>query len=195
MHIAVDMDDVVVDFTNYVLECIKREYGVEIPVLEITDWDDNPLKNATLFGPGKTWWDWLMTRDWLWAKCPAVEGAIGGLQTLRDMGHRLELLTSKPLWAEWVVWAWAGKWRPPVHGITIADHTAKQAKHDLTDALLLVDDAIHNVAPWTATGRSAILFDRPWNRNLPADQIGRVPRRIFRAHDWAGVVRLVKEMS
>lgn len=188
MKIAVDMDDVCVDFTAYTLECIEREYGVRFEMDDITDWDDNPIKNSTMFKGGGNWWDWLTSRDWLWAKCPAVVGAIGGLQTLRDMGHRVELLTSKPEWAEWVVWAWAGKWRPPVYGIQIAG--SGQAKHDLTDAPLLVDDALHNVGPWTATGRSAILYTRPWNLNK-----GPLNPRTFRADNWASVIRLVKEMS
>ncbi|HYE80360.1 MAG TPA: hypothetical protein VEI97_20475 [bacterium] len=184
MHIAVDMDDVVVEFTGFLVECINREYGSQLTLAEINDWHFDPWFNPIL---GRDWWDWLKTRDWLWAKCPAVPGAIGGLQTLRDGGHRVELLTSKPEWAEWVVWAWAGKWRPPVHRITICGHGSQQ-KHELTDALLLVDDGWHNLEPWAATGRSAIKFARPWNE-------GRRARRIWEARDWAQVLHLVKELS
>jgi len=186
MHIAVDMDDVVVEFFAFIVECINREYGTSVDVRECRDWDDNDVKKLTVFGPGKTWWDWLRARDWLWTKCPAVPGAIGGLQALRDDGHYVELLTSKPDWAEWVVWAWLGKWRPAVNRVTIAG--SGQVKHELSDAILLVDDGLHNIEPWVATGRSAIKFARPWNE-------GRGARRIWEARDWAQVLHLVKELS
>lgn len=187
MHIAIDVDDVMMDFTSYVLKCIQREYGRSFGIEEITDWDDNPLKHSRMFRNGGTWWDWLRSRDWLWARVPAVEGAIGGVQQLRDAGHFIELLTTKPEWAEWTVWAWLGKWRPAQHRVTIVPQDGK--KHECSDALILVDDALHNVVPWAATGRTALLFDRPWNRD------GQRNPRVWRVHHWGEIVCRVEELS
>lgn len=190
LHLAVDLDDVVVNFFPHVLACLKREYGIDISMEQITDWDDNPVKHLRIFGEGRDWWDWLRGRDWLWAKADAIEGAIGGIDTLRRQGHYVEGLTSKPEWAEWCVWAFCGKWRPPFNRLTIAP--LGERKVDLSDAEILIDDAPHNVAPWVAApnGRSAILFDKPWNANVPID-----PITTARAKNWADVLRIVEEWS
>lgn len=188
MHVAVDMDDVMLEFTQHILDCVAREYGPSYGIEEITDWDDNPLKHDRRFVGGGTWWDWLRTRDWLWAKAPAVPGAVGGIQQLRDMGHHVELLTTKPTWAEWTVWAWLGKWRPAVHQVTIVPTGGSKA--DYSDALILVDDALHNLVPWAATGRTAIVYDRPWNQAPEGPT-----RRLWRAHNWGQVVRRIEELT
>ena len=116
MHLAVDLDDVVLDFANGVLNAFETEFGETHPY-DGDPWGPSMVaftKHPTLLAAGyKSWWDWLRARDWLWSNFPAVPGAIGGLQTLRHQGHYLECVTSKPEWAEPQVWKWLGKWRAP----------------------------------------------------------------------------------
>ena len=99
MHIAVDLDGVVVDFIGGVLNVIEKETAVTIPKRDIKGW------NFGDYGPdaalGKDWFEWLRTKDWLWAGFDAIDGAVGGIQTLRDRGHFVEAITHKPAWAEW----------------------------------------------------------------------------------------------
>lgn len=188
MKIAVDMDDVVVDFYSRVVKCYNTEFGEKLQLSDITGWDDNPVKLSPFFGEGKvypSWWAWWEDRAWLWGTCDVMDGAIGGLTTLHNAGHYIELLTSKPHWARRFTTEWLAKWHPYFDSLTIVDETSKQPKWEVTDATLLIDDRPSNIEAWIAQGRQAILFDRPWNQDagLPAD----VPR----AHDWYDVVRLV----
>lgn len=170
------MDDVCTDFCRHILDCWYREYGVVVPYENINGW--KVMFDGTL-GPT---WKWLEKRDWLWAKTPATAGAIGGIQRLRDEGHYLEILTSKPTWAEWVVWAWAGKWRPAVNRITIVpSHTPK---HEASTADVLVDDAVHNVNPWVTKGRFALLYDKPWNQ----EGAFTAAPKLIRVKNWTDVV-------
>ena len=188
LHVAVDMDDVCVDFTAHIVKCVNREYGANLSVEQFTDWNFGPWLDPVL---GRSWWEWLKGRDWLWTKAPAIPGAIGGLHQLREMGCYVELLTSKPEWAEWVVWAWLGKWRPNVHRVTIASsrssHAGHLPKHEASDASVLVDDGWHNVEPWCRTGRTALIFDQPWNAD-------RQTRRAFRVRNWAEVVDRIAQL-
>lgn len=182
-HIAVDMDDVLVDFVGGLVTAIATEYEVQITreQLEECGWDLHPLLDPIV---GRSWWSWLRDREWLWAGFPAVPGAIGGIDTLRRQGHYLELVTSKPEWAEHNVWKWLGKWRPPFNQVTVV--SPKQNKVDHTPADILIDDKPDNCASFLAENRGAILFSAPHNKHYkPAAPI------LKRAADWSEVLNLL----
>lgn len=172
MKIALDLDDVILDFCTGLRHAVKTEYGVDV---EFDSWDLNHTLNPVL---GKSWWKWMRERDWLWSNFPAVQGAIGGIDILRQQGHYLEIVTSKPKWAEYSVWKWLGKWRPSVHRVTIVGTDDK--KSDYTDARVLVDDKPDNCRDFLDAGRSAILFDRPHNQHSQ--------KGFIIARNWAEVV-------
>lgn len=176
MKIAVDLDDVILDFCGGVRQAVKVEFGVDLKPDDLDRWHLSEILDPII---GRSWWTWMQEREWLWANFPAIDGAIGSLERLRRDGHYLELVTSKPRWAEHNTWKWLGKWRPPVQRVTIVG--PKDRKRDFTDADLLVDDKPKNLEEfspgWT------ILFDRPHNRD---------ERDFARASTWADVVRMVR---
>lgn len=187
-HIAIDMDDVLVDFVSGLVAAVQTEYDITITreQLEECGWDLHPLLDPII---GRSWWAWLRDRDWLWANFPAVNGAIGGIDTLRRRGHYLELVTSKPEWAEAAVWKWLGKWRPAFHQVTIVG--PEDRKIDFTTATLLIDDKPKNCDDFIQAGRNAILFDVPHNcgyNTLPG------PHPI-RAVGWSDVLRIIGELN
>ncbi len=152
MHIAVDLDDVILDFAGGIQRAIQTEYDTYV---ELDDWAVAKKLDPII---GYSWWKWLRQRDWLWPNFPAIPGAIGGLSTLRDDGHYLEIVTSKPEWAEYAVWKWLGKWRPPVQRVTIVDTNSGVFKSEVTDAELLIDDRNKNCQEFIDAGRKAVLF-------------------------------------
>ncbi len=195
MHIAVDLDDVCLDFVGGLRGALKKEYGVEIAEEDITDFNLRPFLDPIL---GQNWWTWMRERDWLWPNFPAVDGAIGSLETLRRQGHYLECVTSKPKWAEAATWKWMGKWRPPFQRVTIVDTKSNIRKVDVTDAELLIDDKIENVQGFVDEGRYGVLFDRPHNRGGKVDPNWLVPGAIekgMRAKGWSEVLRIVNTIS
>lgn len=161
MHVAVDLDDVVLDFMPSVMETFYREYGVR-PDYDGQPWGDQAkafYKHPLLMASGyKSWWDWLRDREWLWATFPAIPGAIGGIKVLRNRGHYVEAVTSKPAWAEHNVWKWLGRWRPPFNQVTIV--TTGQRKVDFTKADVIVDDKLMTCVEFESDGRKAIHFQR-----------------------------------
>jgi 5'(3')-deoxyribonucleotidase len=161
-HLAIDLDDVVLDFCGGLRDAIRKEYGVTITEEQMTQWDLHPLLDPII---GRSWWSWLREREWLWANFPAIDGAMGGLDTLRRQGFYLECVTSKPVWAEHNVYKWLGKWRPPFHRVTIVGPNHRKA--DYTDATILIDDKLENLVGFQASGkgRKGIMFDRPHNRH------------------------------
>lgn len=181
MKIAIDIDDCVMDFWRSLEHSVALEYGIELDYESNQDWEDATLKRLDIFGEGRTWWDWLQDRDWVWATFKPVPGAIGAIDMLRRQGHYIELLTKKPDWAEWTVWKWLGRWRPAANRVTVLG--LHESKAQVSDAQLLVDDNVDNVLDWVRSGRPAILFDRPWNRSDLPVQLSKVPR----AYNWHDV--------
>lgn len=182
-HIAIDLDDVILDFTGGVRRAVATEYDVEVP--EFPDWHMANVLDPII---GYSWWKWMKSRDWLWKTFPAVPGAIGSINILRDQGYFIEIITSKPQWAEASVWQWMGRWRPAVDRVTIVN-TESDQKCDFTEADILIDDKPKNCEEWAATGRPAVLFSRSHNLNYKIQD-----DRIHRADSWADVRSIVEAL-
>ena len=185
MKIALDLDDVVLDFGGRVIEAVNTEYNTALSISDVTDWNFGLLLDPII---GEDWWGWWEQRSWLWATAKAIPGAIGGIRTLRSQGHFIEIVTAKPEWAEAGTWQWLGKWKPAVHRVTIGPARPAMLKSEWSDADILVDDKPGNVEEWMESGREAILYDRPHNA-------GAFEHDKIRAFDWQHVLSHIEELS
>ena len=185
LHIAVDLDDVVLDFVGGLIEAVKKEYGITIDPDSITDFNLRPVLDPLL---GRNWWTWMQERNWLWSNFPAMDGAIGHLEMLRRDEHYLELLTSKPKWAEYNVYRWLGKWRPPFQAVTIVGKDDVKAEHSPAD--ILIDDKLENVMGFANDGRPALLYDRPHNRKYKD-----LPGLVTRVEGWRDIYERISSGS
>jgi hypothetical protein len=188
------MDDVLLDFFGGVLTALYTEYNLVVP-WNGDPWGDDAVSAAFDLPIWKEsgyddWWGWLRERDWLWGSVfQAVPGAIGGIKTLRERGHQVELVTAKPTWAEPQVWRWLGKWRPAVQRVTIVPIGVSKA--EVTDADIIIDDKLATIHDWVDSedDRLGIWFARhEASGALP-------PERAVRVRDWAGVLETVSLME
>lgn len=175
MKIAVDLDDVCMEFFSSVCWAIAEAFPEENldPIRmyeETTDWVNNPVKDLRIFGEDiygnqSTWWDWLKANDRLWAKFYPVHDSISGVRLLREAGHWVEAVTSKPQWAEWVVWEWQKQYQYQFNAIIIVP--TGMSKLEASSADLLIDDRTSAIQEWDEAGRYGLLYTRPWNREAP----------------------------
>lgn len=190
LHIAIDLDDVVLDFMPSVMASFAREYG-EQPVYDGCPWGQQAVefgKHPLFLASGyKSWWDWLRDREWLWANFPVINGAIGGIKRLRHAGHYVECVTAKPTWAEHNVWKWLGKWRPAFNRVTVV--TNGQKKVDFTNAYVMVDDKLETCVDFVRSGRVAVWFNRA---NAPSQAYN---DSIKIARNWEEVLKAIEEFS
>lgn len=191
VHIAVDMDDVVVDFIGGVRTSFELEFGEEgLPnyngsswAQEVVDFSNHPYFKECGYDD---WWGWLRDHEWLWGKVfKAVPGSIGGVKRLRAEGHYMEAITSKPPWAEFAVWQFQGRFRVPFNRITVVSNG--QSKLDFTNADIIVDDKRQTCEEFVADGRAAIQFDRG-NNFKPS-------RCLYTAKDWKEVIAHVRNIT
>lgn len=176
MKIAVDCDGVVYEWHRSVRYMLRAYRGVTMPpIAEWNEWDA-PYK---MMSPAD--------RDWLWKE--GVElglfryghiatGAIVGLRGLLSAGHSLSVVTHRPTQAVPDTLAWLSYLNIPWSEIHILSNEEPKAT---IDADLLIDDKLENCNEWVASGRIALLYDRPWNQN----QL--YLTRVIRCYDWEGV--------
>jgi 5'(3')-deoxyribonucleotidase len=188
-HIAIDLDDVVLDFMGGVRHAISNEFGIDLAAEDIDKWDIKDVLDPII---GRSWWSWLRDREWLWANFPTMPGAIGGIEKLRSQGHYLEIVTSKPRWAEHNTWKWLGKWRPSVQRVTIVGATDR--KVDFTDAQILIDDKPENIEDFLAENRQGILFKRPHNLGTVLAVHRTREGRVLSADSWRDIPDLVEAL-
>lgn len=201
--VALDMDDVVLAFTEGVISVINRDYDVQLSRENVRDWyfGRYGLDEAL----GRDWWDWMKEHAWLWSeKFKPVPGAIGFVEDMRRNGYDLELITSKPPWAEHHVYSWLGKYfkGPSFNRVIIHDSTqsseAPVTKAALSDADVLVDDRDKNVMEWVESDphRTAILFDAPWNQSMwTGEHVAEPYDRIFRARNFHEVRDILAQLE
>lgn len=184
MHIALDLDGVLLDFVGGICDALRAEYDSDIEPADIDTWDLHQHLDPII---GKSWWSWMRERN-LWPSFPAIDGAIGAVDQLNRDGHYLEIVTAKPEWATSEVWKWLGKNQPKVHQVTIVDVTG-ESKHVASSADLLVDDKIENCTNWCASSvdRNAIVFGQPYNAKH-WQALG-----VYRTEGWPATLRLIRE--
>lgn len=182
--IALDMDEVIVNFVDGILDAINLEFGSDLKREQITEWDMGSVLNPVI---GYSWWKWLESHSWVWAQFKPTKGAIGAIDKLAQMeGVEIEIVTSKPEWAVWTVWKWLGKYRPNIHKVIVVKPHEKKCQ--VSDAEILVDDNWDNCYEWGLSdhARTALLWDAGWNQGDPDDY---VPFNMLRVHGWDEVLK------
>lgn len=197
MKLAFDVDDVLLDFGGRVIQTVNKEYDAGLSLEDVTSWDLNKLLDPIL---GEDWWAWWEERDWLWSKADAINGAMGGLRRLHQQGHYIQLVTAKPYWARKGLNHWLARWNPYFDELIVGEARPPMEKHLVSDALILTDDKPDNCIEWAETGRIALLFDRPHNREhewAASFYHGDVaqPGYITRVRDWDEVLAAIEEVS
>jgi 5'-nucleotidase len=180
--LAVDLDGVCADHAEGFAQVVAAERGIDRDEL----------------GPQVTWnyHEWGLTDEdfdrlhrravlehRMFATMPTVAGAAETLWRLSDSGVWIRIVTHR-LYANWG------------HAVTVGDTVAWLDRvgipyRDLcflgtkpaVQADLYVEDAPHNLAELAASGAEVIIFDQPYNRDVP----GR------RARDWTEVETAVTE--
>ena len=169
LTVALDADGVLLDIVTPWLAKYNREAGDTLRYEDITTWLW-PLKYAEWTEARK---DLLRTPD-LYAAARPIQGALDGVNTLLDQGHRLVVVTHDfPTHLKSKIWA-LRYWFPVLEHVVFAKNKRNAVRYDV-----LVDDAIHN--------NPEVLFAQPWNNYGTPTWPGQLG-----ALHWPGVVSAVK---
>lgn len=181
--LGVDLDGVCADYNVAFRAAVAHHRGIDRSELttEVT-WD---------FG------EWGLDRDGflahhhravvedkMFATMPAIPGASEALWRLSDAGVWIRIITHRLVgnWSHARVVAdtvqWLDHQRIPYRDLCFLGHKPQ------VEADAYVEDAPHNIESLRASGNTVIVFEQPYNRDLPAPRAGA----------WSEVEQIVAEL-
>lgn len=192
--IAVDFDDVVLDFNRGFLTSHNQRYGTNLTYDQLINYDNW----ETVYGCDK---DTMTERAREFYHSPEhgltapIAGAIEAIADLAQ-SYSLEIVTSRPDTVRSVTLEWLDRHCPGhfsnFHFTNIyagANGAKQRSKAEVCreiGALALIDDALRHAKDVAAAGITAILPDRPWNQS-------ETPSGVHRMHSWNEIVSWIKK--
>ena len=155
MLIGVDVDDVVADLVPRWLELYNRTYKDTLRVEQITSWQIVDFVKPEC---GNHIYDFLYN-PFLYDGVMPIDGALGGVLSLKKDGHRIVFVTSCVRGMLDMKWDWLVRWDFLPNELHQSDLIAATDK-SLIKVDILIDDRPDTILKF---GRKGILFKRPWN--------------------------------
>lgn len=184
LRIVLDMDQVICQWVERIIQWWNEDKGTSVTRDDITSWD---MKMN--LGPNSE--DFLrscMRYPELYRDLDPVEGALYGVQRLLDKGHDVVIGTATPRCAG-IAYAGKMEWiRRNMPRFDLKNLVSIHRKDLLAGwGDLLLDDGPHNIEAWRRTGKMAVVFDAPWNR-----QVAEGPT-VRRVRHWNEFLQFVDE--
>lgn len=188
MKLAIDLDGVVYDWQRTYRYMLRVYRGIALP--PVADFWFHWNAPDAYTSPEDRKWMWSEgVRLGLFRYGHVETGAIVSLHRLAQAGHELVVVTHRPKQAvndtldfcsylAGDLWKWSG----------ILILTEQESK-TVASADILIDDKDQNVIEWAKSGRIAVLFDQPWNRQME------LRPKIIRAGGWPAVVDIVESLA
>lgn len=181
--LGVDLDGVCADYTAAFRSVVASEWDVAEESLtgevswDFVEWGIDREKFLTLHRAGVQ--EHRMFRD-----MPAIDGASDALWRLSDAGVWLRVITHRLVtnWGHRTIVSDTVEWldlrRIPYRDLCFLGRKPEAQAH------AYVEDASHNVEALRASGNTVIVFDQPYNRDLPG----------LRARTWDEVEEIVADL-
>jgi len=156
MHILIDCDGVLADFSGHLLRLV----GSELTVEDITEWDIFKFMTPSQLECAKM----LLAGPEFWASQPQIPGAAEGVEELRSGDHTITVVTSP--WYGCEVWGHVRReWLKRNFAVDAADVVVAARKERLQGEVF-IDDKTENGEAWAAANPAglAALYAQPYNR-------------------------------
>ena len=158
--LGIDLDGVVYNFHDTFRKWLECELDRELPPLSGSDPE---LHAKEWMLDKKAWWkhfDQCARDGTLFESGDPIPGALDGLNALNDAGYRISFVTTRPERYRDSTVRWLQKYGITYDALLMVEDKAT------AEVDLLLDDFTNNVMAFLATGRPAILYTQPWNREM-----------------------------
>lgn len=155
LQLAIDADDVLVDFSGSLVKRYNETYGKSVKMEELmTSWDLN--KNVD---DGEDLYE-IMNKPGMFRNLPAFPDVIEGLKKLIEDGHEVIISTAGNRNAFDDKYANFKELFPMIP----EEQILMIKRKDLLHLDVMVDDGPHNII--ASNCKVKIIMDKPWNRHL-----------------------------
>ena len=173
LNLGFDIDGVIADFSNPLLEAIKRNYGLTLKKSDIYCFDLDAVLGITRSEEEQ------LIVEVLKQDLPLNPGCQETLERLSREGHNIYLLTSRYGHLRDVTESWLKEKRVPYTQLYLLNNGKKYlAKVDPLD--LIVEDSLQEALAWTQKVKSVLIYDQPWNKTL---NVRNLTKRVYNWHE------------
>jgi len=163
MRLGIDLDGVVADFNTGWMQLHADEFGSDLHPDMVDSW--NCLHRLGGFADMREFWSWASPTDdrpSIFRHLEPYPDAIGSLRMLADAGHRVVIVTTKPLWARSDTFRWLAD-----HDLPTTEVHLSERKYEV-ECDVYLDDAPHVLHELVEhrPGATVCRFVRPWNEPI-----------------------------
>ena len=181
MNLGFDIDGVIANFTNPLLEIIKKNYGLTLKATDIYCFD-----LCIVLGITKPEEEQLIF-EVLKQNLPLNLGAKETLRLLSGEGHNIYLLTSRYGHLFDVTNSWLKEKGIPYTQLYLLNSGEKYlAKVHPLD--LIVEDSLQEALGWATKVKTVLIYDQPWNKTLNVKNLTK------RVYNWNEIYNEVQEL-
>jgi 5'-nucleotidase len=182
VRIILDQDEVLACWVDRVLEWFNDDHKTSFTREDVKDY----WALEKILGPaGKPFIRACMRWPEFYTRLAPIPGAIEGVKLLMDRGHEVRIVTAVPVSAGI---SYHGKCQWIRDHMPFFDLKNFYAVHNKAEVMgdILLDDGPHNIEAWEKSGRPAVVFDAPWNRQT---------KSTYRIKDWKEFLELVEDID
>ncbi len=182
MNLGFDIDGVIADFSQALLETIKKNYGLALNKTDIYCFDLNVVLGITK-SEGKQLIIEVLQKD-----LPLNTGAKETLEQLSREGHSIYLLTSRYDVLRDITQSWLKEKGVPYTQLHLLNVGEKYlAKVEPLD--LIVEDSLEEALGWTQKVKNVLVYDQPWNKTLNVKNLTK------RVYNWDEIYDEVQQLK
>ena len=181
MIVAVDLDNILNNFTEKILEIYNSQSGKHIQMSDLTSYDfADCLPKEDANGIIK-----LFKNKTMWDSLSPISGARDGLHQLIDDGHKVYIVTAtSPESFPWKI-QWLKKYFPFFN----TENVVCMVDKSLFKCNVLIEDCMDQLIKNKLCYR--ICLDYPWNRSDPKDLV----YDIRRVKDWKEILETINQIE
>ncbi|OGB73662.1 hypothetical protein A3K24_02370 [candidate division Kazan bacterium RIFCSPHIGHO2_01_FULL_44_14] len=195
MKIAVDIDDVLSEWTREFLKWYNARYGTTYTYEDMVDYRWSRWMNISSKQALDDVYEFHETKEF--RKLPLLSGAKEAVAELVKE-HELYAVTGRQNVTAEITHQWVDKNFPGVFkGIEIVNGNNRDGSHTLTKGevcerlgcKILIDDDTRHIESLLKHGVQAIIFNKHWN------EYHRLPDSIMRANNWPEILEAIGKLE
>jgi uncharacterized HAD superfamily protein len=182
MNLGFDIDGVIADFSQALLETIKKNYGLALKKTDIYCFDLNVVLGITK-SEGKQLIIEVLQKD-----LPLNTGAKETLERLSREDHNIQLLTSRYDVLRDITQSWLKEKGIPYTQLHLLNVGKKYlVKVDPLD--MIVEDSLEEALGWTQKVKNVLVYDQPWNKTLNVKNLTK------RVYNWNEIYNEIQQLK
>jgi uncharacterized HAD superfamily protein len=159
MKLGFDIDGVIANFSQPLLQTIKKNYGLTLTEKDITSFSLTHVLGITRAEETQ-----LIT-DVLYKDLPIYPGAKETLERLSREGHEIYLLTGRYGHLREITQTWLKEKAVPFNELHLLE-MGKKSQVNIQGLDVIVEDSLDEALEWSSRVNTVLLFDHPYNQTL-----------------------------